>query len=299
MTLRLLPPLLIGAALALPSCVSGGLLGLDDDDAVADDDDATDDDDAVEVDPALDGWCQVDEPEFSFFVTSMAALWALSGDDVSDLDGGFGGNFGGLTGADAICQKIGTATGHADRTWKAFLSAHDDGDGNVANAIDRIGSGPWTDSNGRLVSEDIAGLLGDDRPDGDARSVDDLPDECGIPLSALGDAHDVVTASDDDGNLASPDNPQASSNSWTADSGGVGSTGGGQGGPGGIRGVVMCGHSFPRNTGGPGGNSGQEWLSDHAMRGCDKGANLIQNGPGEGTCIGCSGGYGALYCFAE
>jgi hypothetical protein len=25
----------------------------------------------------------------------------------------------------------------------------------------------------------------------------------------------------------------------------------------------------------------------------------LQNGPGEGACIGCSGGYGALYCFVE
>ena len=32
--------------------------------------------------------------------------------------------------------------------------------------------------------------------------------------------------------------------------------------------------------------------------GCSKGANLIQNGAGVGTCIGCSGGYGGLYCFA-
>ena len=26
--------------------------------------------------------------------------------------------------------------------------------------------------------------------------------------------------------------------------------------------------------------------------------NILQNGAGVGTCIGCSGGYGALYCFA-
>ena len=39
-------------------------------------------------------------------------------------------------------------------------------------------------------------------------------------------------------------------------------------------------------------------MSDHPLRGCSEGANFLQNGPGEGTCIGCSGGYGGIYCFA-
>ena len=41
--------------------------------------------------------------------------------------------------------------------------------------------------------------MADDRPDGDERTTDDLPDECGVPLSALGDSHDVPTGSDSDG----------------------------------------------------------------------------------------------------
>jgi len=249
------------------------------------------------VDPTvLDGWCAVDEADFSFFVTSMAALWALSGDDIDDMSGGFGGNFGGIEGADAICSAIGAATGHGDRDWRAFLSATDDGSGGAVHAIDRIGDGPWTDANGRLVAGGVDGLLRDARPDGDAQTVEDLPDECGVPISALGDAHDVITASDEDGRLASTD-PQYTCNDWTADSGGVGLRAGGGGSSEG----VLCGHSFPRQGGGPGGGgaSGEEWLSDHAVPGCDKGANLVQNGGGEGTsCIGCAGGYGAIYCFA-
>jgi hypothetical protein len=236
----------------------------------------------------LTNWCSAQPANFSFFVTSMSALWKLSGSVPDDLAGGFGGNFGGIAGADKICQDIADATGHGDKTWRAFLSATNDGTGSPVHAIERIGTGPWYDANGRLVATGISGLLSGSRPDGDAQSTADLPDECGVPLTALGDAHDVVTASNDQGRLDSTD-PASTCNDWTANTGAVGSGGGGLG-------PVMCGHSFPRAGGGGG---GQNWRSDHGLRGCDKGANLLQNGAGEGTCIGCSGGYGALYCFAQ
>lgn len=264
-------------------------------DAVAD---ATPDSTTTPVPEALKGWCTVTKPEFSFFVTSMNAIWALSGDPVSDLSGGLGGNFGGLEGADAICQGIAAATGNGDRTWRAFLSAVKGPDGKAVNAIDRIGTGPWTDANGRLVATGISGLLAADRPDGVAASVDDLPDECGIPTSVLGDAHDVVTGSNKLGQLNST-TASSTCNDWTSNSGSVGVGSGGSS----SSTAVMCGHSFPRETsggpGGPGGGKGgASWLSDHTLRGCGKGANLVQNGAGTGTCIGCSGGYGAIYCFA-
>lgn len=238
----------------------------------------------------LAGWCSSQPTNFSFFVTSMNALWALSGDPISDLNGGFGGNLGGLAGADKICQDIAAATGHGDKTWRAFLSVTDGGDGNPVHAIERIGAGPWHDANGRLVSNNIAGLLSGDRPAGDAASVNDLPDECGVPLSALGDSHDIITGSNNQGRVSDTDR-DSTCNDWTSSSDTVGI------GDGTIRGgVVMCGHSFPRSVGG---GSGQKWLSDHPLRGCSKGANLLQNGGGTGTCIGCSGGYGGLYCFAQ
>lgn len=245
----------------------------------------------------LVNWCQIDDDKFSFFVTSMAALWTLSGDELSNLSGGFGGNYGGIAGADKICQTIGAAVGHGDKTWRAFLSATDDGQGNQVHAIDRIGKGPWYDANGRLVATGIAGLQ-KTRPDGDILSTDDLPDECGIPLSIIGDVHDIPTGSNALGKLNNT-NKDSTCNDWTSSSGTVGSTGGGKAG-----GTVMCGHSFPREVeggGGPGGGpggGGKSWVSDHPLRGCGKGANLLQNGPGTGTCIGCSGGYGGLYCFA-
>ncbi len=237
----------------------------------------------------LQEWCSTQAEDFSFFVTSMSALWTLSGDPISDLEGGFGGDFGGLEGADAICQEIGVATGHGDKTWRAFLSVTDDGAGSPIHAIERIGEGPWYDANGRLVASGLAGLEGE-RPDGDIQSTDDLPDECGVPISLLGDAHDVPTGSDKQGMLNNSD-PEWTCMDWTSTEGGV-NQGQGVG--------VRVGHSFPREVmGGGGGMGGENWVSDHSARGCSKGANLIQNGAGMGTCIGCSGGYGALYCFAE
>lgn len=224
------------------------------------------------------------EPDrrFSFFVTSLEAMQRLSGSP-----DGFGGDLGGIPGADEICQTIAGEVGMGHKTWRAFLSAPDDGNGQVAHAIERIGEGPWYDANGRLVAENLAGLSGN-RPDGDPATINDLPDEHGVPISALGDAHDVITGSDSTGHLSNED-PAYTCDSWTSVETRV--AGGGRPRPGG--GGIMCGHSFPRSA-----RSGLSWVSDHPLRGCSAGVNLIQNGAGEGDCVGCSGGYGGLYCFA-
>ncbi len=245
----------------------------------------------------LESWCLVDDERFSFFATSMHSLWTLSGSDLDDMDGGFGGDFGGLAGADGICQAIGAAAGHGHKTWRAFLSATDDGSGNPVHAIERIGEGPWHDANGRLVATGKAGLVSSHRPDGDPQTIYDLPDECGVPLSAIGDAHDIVTASDEQGRLHSS-NPSSTCNDWTSADPSVGKKSSGS--------ELMCGHSFPRFGSGQigadgkvsGGEvvSGAHWLSDHGVPGCGKGAILVE-GKGSG-CIGCAGGYGAIYCFA-
>ncbi|MCB9522911.1 MAG: hypothetical protein H6702_05980 [Myxococcales bacterium] len=201
---------------------------------------------------------------------------------------GFGGDLGGIPGADEICQTIAGEVGMGHKTWRAFLSAPDDGNGQVAHAIERIGEGPWYDANGRLVAENLQGLSGT-RPAGDPASINDLPDEHGVPTSVLGDAHDVITGSNAAGRLSNED-PAYTCDSWTSTETRVAS--GGRPRPGG-GGGIMCGHSFPRSA-----RSGLSWVSDHPLRGCARGINLIQNGAGEGDCIGCSGGYGALYCFA-
>lgn len=244
----------------------------------------------------LGEWCLNDVANFSFFVVSMNALWTRSGHAIDDWTGGLGGDLGGIEGADEMCQLIGQATGHGHKTWRAFLSVTRGPDGQPIHAIDRIGEGPWYDANGRLVSEDLAGLLAGDRPRGDAATINDLPDECGVPLSALGDSHDTLTGSNQQGRLAS-DNPEHTCNNWTSSSDDVGVNAGGRPRPGEVRGV-MIGHSWPRGGAGGGGRGGANWMSDHATRGCGKGANLLQDGPGSGTCVGCAGGYGQWYCFS-
>ncbi len=226
-----------------------------------------------------------DEP-FSFFVTSLEAMQRLSGSP-----DGFGGDLGGIEGADGICQTIAEEVGVGHKTWRAFLSVTEGPDGQPIHAIERIGEGPWYDANGRLVSENIEGLLADDRPQGDAQTINDLPDEYGVPLSVLGDSHDIPTGSDQDGRLAT-NNPADTCHNWTSAADDV------------FPERLMCGHSWPRMGGGGrpgrpgGGRGGAHWLSDHPLRGCSPGVNLVQDGPGSGTCIGCSGGYGGIYCFA-
>ena len=81
---------------------------------------------------------------FSFFVTSLVAIRREADDSM-----GFGGDLGGLEGADAICQRIAAFEGAGHKTWHAFLSATTGGpNGGAAHAIDRIGEGPWYDRAG-------------------------------------------------------------------------------------------------------------------------------------------------------
>jgi len=230
---------------------------------------------------------------FSFFVTSLEAMRRLSGSE-----DGFGGDLGGIEGADGICQTIAEGVGVGEKTWRAFLSATQGPDGNPIHAIDRIGQGPWYDANERLVANNIQGLLSE-RPDGDPQTINDLPDEYGVPISAVGDAHDIVTASNAEGRLDST-NPESTCNDWTSADGAIGGN------------LIVCGHSFPRARRGPGGNGGPpggggrggqgggHWMSDHKLRGCAAGVEL-RDQPGGGrdaNFIGAAGGYGALYCFA-
>jgi len=216
------------------------------------------------------GGASSDEP-FSFFVTSLEAMQELSGSE-----DGFGGDlrFGeatGLAGADKICQTIAAKEGFGHKTWRAFLST------STEDAIDRVGTGPWYDRLGRLIAEDVQGLLGE-RPAGDPDAVNDLPNEKGVQehtLDSQVDDHDTLTGSDSQGRYLG--RPEDTCNDWTSTTSGR----------------PMCGHSWP---GGPSRN----WIEAHSAPGCAPGVNLVQTGGGFGgeSCVGCSGGYGAIYCFA-
>ena len=219
-----------------------------------------------------------DEP-FSFFVTSLEIMRELSGSE-----DGFGGDLGGLAGADDICQQAATAVGFGGKTWRAFLSATDGGDGQPVHASERIGEGPWYDRNGLLIAENIQGLLGD-RPDGDPATVNDLPNEFGEGLEAMGDTHDVMTGTNAMGQLDSTD-PANTCNDWTSTT--VTPVGGGRSGGGGLR----LGHAWPAER------SGTNWMAVHSASSCGAGVNLVQNGAGDGSSVGAGGGWGAIYCFA-
>ncbi len=209
---------------------------------------------------------------FSFFVTSLDAMRELSGSQ-----DGFGGNLGGLDGADSICQQAAARVGAGDKTWRAFLSATTGPGGAAVHARDRIGTGPWYDANGRLVASDLTGLL-QERPDGDPATVSDLPNELGEPLTIFGDSHDILTGSNEQGMLDDAD-PVATCQDWTSAVG-----------PG-SENRVRLGHSWPAQ-------SGTNWIRAHRARGCAPGVNLTQNGPGVGDTVGAGGGWGGIYCFA-
>lgn len=110
----------------------------------------------------------------TFFVTSRGV-------------GAEGGNFGGLEGADALCDALATAVGEGDRTWHAFLSTNDE------DARDRIGDGPWQDVDGNVIAESVTALFADGIP----QVGRDLIDETGATLA--NNIHDIVTGTNQDG----------------------------------------------------------------------------------------------------
>src|SRR6185503_6014354 len=274
-----------------------------------------------------------DDPLFSFFVASLAALQSLSGNPQ-----GFGGDlrFGqpdGLSGADEICRQIALQSmpGNA-KTWRAFLSVTRGPAGQPVNAIDRVGNGPWYDRLSRVIALNKADLV-QARPRGaDPAIANDLPNEHGIPNhnpdgTGNVDNHDMLTGTNASGTLHSMD-WSATCHDWTSSGGGDGRprcghpwpTGGGGGGPGGggpgmipdggIR-IMDVGFLFDggmRIDGGirppflDGGIDGDlsNWMSALDESGCAPSVNLIETGPPNPShdTVGSGGGYGGFYCFA-
>jgi hypothetical protein len=297
--------------------------------------------------PKQDDPAPQEQERFSFFVTSLRAMQRLSGNEDGfggDLRFGETGSGAGLRGADKICATIAEQSmpGHG-KTWRAFLSATQGEDGEPVHAITRIGDGPWYDRAGRLVAANKQDLA-QERPVGaDETIIDDLPNEDGVPNHApdptAGDVdnHDVLTGTNERGQLFSSE-PGFTCNDWTS---AVGDTG-----------HPHCGHSWPRRGGpndgpgglsegaggeggsfslsGPGGagpgfggepmgigggmmmnvgggpmrgtnGSGNNWMSALDEAGCAPGAFIVEAGPpgANGTeSVGDGGGYGAIYCFA-
>jgi len=189
----------------------------------------------------------------SFFVTSDTSSTA---------------NLGGLTGADARCQRLADAAGAGKRTFRAYLSAERDASngGGPTHARDRIGKGPWYNAKGALVAEDVDALHA---RFGDAEV---FLDEQGNKIngqwegSATPNQHDILTGSDMQGRLLTG----KTCSDWTSAEAGV---------------FAQVGHSDglgPMRNGMAPYNS---WQSSHESAGCNDTAPR--------------GGAGKIYCFAE
>lgn len=191
-------------------------------------------------------------PRMSFFVTS----------DTNPT-----GNLGGITGADARCQRLATAVGAGNKTWRAYLSLESDPtrDGGATEARSRIGSGPWFNAKGQLVANDVTALHA---LNGNA---DLFLDELGQkingqwPGSPTPNQHDILTGTELDGGVA----VGATCSNWTSES---------------DAGVKLVGHSDglgPAMNPNPPYNS---WFSSHRSPGCHTTTP--------------QGGAGKIYCFA-
>jgi hypothetical protein len=225
--------------------------------------------------PAGDGGAR-----FSFFMTSLASLRKLSGNQ-----NGFGGDlrFGktnGLDGADEICKQVAEigVPGNG-KTWRAFLSVTAGPNGTPVNAIDRIGNGPWYDAVGRVFAMTKADLL-NPRPRGaDPAILNDFPNEFGVPNHApdgiIVDNHNTLTGSNVMGAVNST-NKSDTCQDWTSSA---------------SSGAPRCGVSWPSIF-------ATHWMSALNEGGCAPGVTPPGSEAGPAGSVGGLGGYGGFYCFA-
>jgi hypothetical protein len=184
-----------------------------------------------------------------FFITSVGA--------------GDGANLGGLKGADAHCQKLAAGAGGGSRTWRAYLSTSASGDGAAENAKDRIGSGPWYNSKGVMIAQNVAELHGENKLTKETQLT-----EKGEIVNGRGDTpnrHDILTGSQLDGTAFS-DGTDHTCNNWTSNSSGS----------------AQVGHHDRQG----GGANPTSWNNAHASKGCSQ-ENLRA-----------TGGDALFYCFA-
>lgn len=192
-------------------------------------------------------------PLMGFFVTSQTSTT---------------GNLGGLSGADATCQRLAAAAGAGNRTWRSYLSvARDPANNNLpANARDRIGSGPWHNASGALVAGDLTALharTGDAALFVDERGQRINGQWTGSPTP---NQHDILTGSDADGRLLSGFTCADWTSSATTD-------------------VGQVGHADGLGPGQSTAGALASWNSAHANQNC---ADTAPRGGG-----------GRFYCFAR
>ena len=178
--------------------------------------------------------------KMSFFVTSVAT--------------GTGGNLGGLSGADAHCQRLADSAGSKGRQWRAYLSAAAEGAQPAINARDRIGKGPWFNSRGVQIAASLEDLHGSNTGVGTATVLPETGKRGPFP-------HDILTGSNPDGTLADGD---MTCRNWTSTTG-----------------YAMFGHSD--RQGGRG--NAHSWNSAHQSEGCTTAAFRETGGSGLFYCF--------------
>jgi hypothetical protein len=195
-----------------------------------------------------------DTPQSSlgFFVTSVGS--------------GKGADLGGLAGADALCQKLGTAAGAGGRTWRAYLSTQPSAGVPAVNARDRIGRGPWANAKGVVIAQNVADLHGDTSK----LTKESALTETGAMVNGRVDKpnmHDMLTGSQPDG-TAFPGGEDRTCSNWTSST----------------TGSAVVGHHD--RLGLTDTAPARSWNSSHPSKACSQEA-LIS-----------TGGNGYLYCFA-
>jgi hypothetical protein len=113
---------------------------------------------------------------------------------ITSTGSGKGADFGGLAGADKLCQSLAAAVGAGSREWRAYLSTQG---AQAVNARDRIGSGPWQNVKGVVVAKSVAELHGTNN-----LTKQTALTEKGEMVNGRGDSpnkHDILTGSQTDG----------------------------------------------------------------------------------------------------
>jgi hypothetical protein len=189
-----------------------------------------------------------------FFVTSVGV--------------GNGADLGGLAGADAHCQKLASAAGAGNRTWRAYLSTGWTSTTPAVHARERIGKGPWYNAKGELIARDVEYLHG-------ANNLTKATalNEKGAVVNGAGDSpnmHDILTGTRADGTAFSSlaGMPDMTCGEWRKSG----------------EGSAMTGHHDRKGLSAD--PWSMSWNSSHNTVGCSQDA------------LRRTGGAGLFYCFA-
>lgn len=216
-------------------------------------------------------------PVVACLILSLGALPAMAQSAnmtffITSVGSGRGGDLGGLDGADAHCQRLASAVGAGNKTWRAYLSTQGSAlnDPNFVNARDRIGPGPWQNAKGVVIAKNIEEL----HSANNNVTKETALDEKGQIVNGRTETpntHDMLTGSRPDGTaFAGAFFPDMTCGNWTKSE---------------TSGSAMLGH---HDRAGPIRSSwATSWNSSHPTVGCDQ-ASLVK-----------TGGAGLFYCFAE